>query len=854
MRSTEVSLTAFARCTSSRVAIALLLASVSAPCGAAAAAATAAAQAPTAEQQPIIINAPPQFRDIQPERELDQQAMESYGLSTIDELLGEVEVELGDEEEEPLILVNGQRINDLSEIGGLPIEALRNMVVLPRGTAVRAGGTPNQRVISLTLKPQILSATATVAHKVATDGHWNGDRAEAIFTKVKRDTRANLTLRVRDDARLLESQRGIIQPTPFLPYALSGNVIGYPNTSGEIDPALSALAGQVVTVAPFPASGSPSLSDFLAHANQAATTDIGDFRTLRPKARNYDLNGTFATRLAPWLTTTATLTLSKSTSDYERGLPGVLFVMSADNPASPFDRSVGLAVYGKNPLQYRTRRTGGQGIVTFDATFGHWTANLNAKHTESNDRSRSEQTASTRITLDDSVNPFATDLTSLIGIRTDHTSSRSRDTLLDLTANGPAGKLPAGDIALSVEGLLDWTRLKSSSSYALINPDRTFHRSEQSIRGAVEVPLTSRANNFVPQLGELSVTGEYERIHFSDAGTLNHHELGLNWEPTAWVRLRGSIEGTDAPAPIQTLGDPVIVTPDVRIFDPLTGQTVDVTQITGGNPSLLPQTTKVRTLSALFRLVPRLHLELTTQYTDTDRQNFLSSLPDSSAAIMLAFPDRFIRDANGNLITVDLRPVNFDSEREKRLRWGLSMNTKLGSAPLPGTPGARSAGPPRPPTYLQLNFNHTMVFFDEIVIRPGLDPVNLLKGGAIGIGGGRTRHQIDATAGITSGGLGARAGITWRGKSSLNTRIGGVTDTLTFSPLLLANLRVFADAGRVVPDWKWAKGFRISLEVVNVFNDRQKVRDSSGNTPLPYQPGYRDPVGRTIEIELRKVF
>jgi len=25
-------------------------------------------------------------------------------------------------------------------------------------------------------------------------------------------------------------------------------------------------------------------------------------------------------------------------------------------------------------------------------------------------------------------------------------------------------------------------------------------------------------------------------------------------------------------------------------------------------------------------------------------------------------------------------------------------------------------------------------------------------------------------------------------------------------------------------------------------------------TPLQYQPGYRDPVGRTIEFELRKVF
>lgn len=848
----DVSYLTLVRCTASRMAIAALLTGIILPSSSAAA---AAAQNPTTDQQQaIIITAPPQFRDIQPERELDQQAIESYGLSTIDELLGEVEVELGDQGEEPLILVNGQRINDLSEIGGLPVEALRNLVVLPRGTAVRAGGKPNQRVISLTLKPKMLSATATAAHKVATDGHWNSDRGEAILTSIKGETRANLTLRARDDTPLLESRRGIIQPTPTLPYALAGNVTGYPNTSGEIDPALSALAGQVVTVTPFPASANPTLADFVARANQPATTDLGDFRTLRPKARNYDLNATFAKRLAPWLTSIATVNLNKGTSDYLRGLPGVLFIMSPDNALTPFDKSVGLAVYGKNPLRYRTRHTGGQANLTLNATFGQWMANFNAKYIVAKDRSRSEQTASTRITLDDSVNPFATDLTSLIGIRTDHTSARSTDTLLNLTANGPAGHLPAGDIAVTFEGRLDWNRLKSFSTYSLVDPDRRFRRSEQSIRGAVEVPLTSRINNFVPQLGELSVTAEYGRIHFSDAGTLNHHELGLNWEPMAWVRLRGSVEETDAPAPITTLGDPVIVTPDVRIFDPLTGQTVSVTQITGGNPSLLPQTTKLRTLSALFRLVPRLNLQLNAQYTDNDRRNFLSSLPDSSAAIMLAFPERFIRDSSGNLITVDLRPVNFDSEREKRLRWGLSMNTKLGGMPKPAAPGARLPTPSGPSTYLQLNLNHTMVFSDEIVIRPGLAPVNLLKGGAIGIGGGRTRHQVDATAAITSGGLGARMGVTWRGKSLLNTRISGVTDTLHFSSLLAVNLRAFADAGRVVPSWKWAKGFRISLEVVNAFNRRQKVRDSFGDTPLQYQAGYRDPIGRTIEIELRKVF
>lgn len=255
----------------------------------------------------------------------------------------------------------------------------------------------------------------------------------------------------------------------------------------------------------------------------------------------------------------------------------------------------------------------------------------------------------------------------------------------------------------------------------------------------------------------------------------------------------------------------------------------------------------------MLKLVPKLSLQLNAEYTDIDLRNFVSSLPQASAPVTLAFPDRFVRDSNGTLTTVDLRPVNFASHREKRLRWGLSMNAKLVGGPLPGTPGAPRGKAP-PGTYFQLTANHTMVFSDEIVIRPGLASVDLLNGGAIGIGGGRVRHQVDGTAALNSGGLGARLGVTWRGASQLQSRIGTVSDTLQFSPLLLVNMRAFADVNRLLPHSDWAKGLRLTLDAVNIMDRRQRVRDSSGNTPLQFQPAYRDALGRTIEIELRKVF
>jgi iron complex outermembrane recepter protein len=58
----------------------------------------------------------------------------------------------------------------------------------------------------------------------------------------------------------------------------------------------------------------------------------------------------------------------------------------------------------------------------------------------------------------------------------------------------------------------------------------------------------------------------------------------------------------------------------------------------------------------------------------------------------------------------------------------------------------------------------------------------------------------------------------------------------------------------VWPEERWLKDTRLSLNLANIFNERQSVMDPAGMVPLRYQPGYLDPLGRTVEIELRKTF
>jgi hypothetical protein len=343
------------------------------------------------------------------------------------------------------------------------------------------------------------------------------------------------------------------------------------------------------------------------------------------------------------------------------------------------------------------------------------------------------------------------------------------------------------------------------------------------------------------------------------------------------LRLSADIEKTSLPASVQLIGNPVIVTSGILAFDPLTGESVDVTQITGGNPDLQPETTNTRRIGAQVRVIKRLNLQLNAEYTDARERNFVSSLPDASAAVMLAFPGRFIRDPDGVLTTVDLRPVNFDSHREKRFRYGLSLNMNLGrggrstariaapAATESGDEGASRDEPPSPSpavsrgrrgpaTRISFTASHSIVFKDEIVIRSGLPAVDLLDGGAIGIGGGRVRHQLDATASISSGGTGLKVSANWRGKSSLVALNEGSPDRLFFSPVFNLSIRAFADMHRLLPRTDWSRGMRLSLNVINATNDRQDVRDGAGSTPLRYQQGYRDPFGRTIELELRKIF
>ena len=338
--------------------------------------------------------------------------------------------------------------------------------------------------------------------------------------------------------------------------------------------------------------------------------------------------------------------------------------------------------------------------------------------------------------------------------------------------------------------------------------------------------------------------------------------------------------------------DPVIFTPNVPVYDFVTGQTLDVTRIDGGNPALRASSNRIFSLSGRYKPFDSSSLTVNVSYSHIRTRNQIGALPAVTAAIEAAFPERFTRDAGGQLVSIDARPLNFARAEQRQLSWGLFWSHPLGGS-QPGTLGGRRTDLPNPhpprtggadeqavtnagePTvpqdearrsggsgrggvgrvpdqgHILLSLNHIWRIQNDLLMHEGLPTLDLLGGDAFG-GRGQARHQLDFRANAMSDGLGATVEASWQSGS----RLHGSTTDLTFSDLATVNLRLFLNLGQqetLSTKHPIAEGARLSLDVANLFDSRMHVRDQLGNTPLSYSSAYLDPLGRTVKLSLRKL-
>ncbi len=718
-----------------------------------------------------------------------------------------------------------------------------------------------------------------------------------------------MAVNYEENSPLTESERDVVTAR-VIPLSLNGAITGV--TGGEIDPALSALAGRAVTLAGVPVGGG-TLAQFAGLADRVDSIDDGS-RTLVAGQGVWTIDGTFARPLGAGSGISANASYSVTDNSSVLGLSPAGLTVPVGAAGSPFGGPVLLnRIIDAAPLLGSTDSSQFSGGASVDGRIARWRWSLTGRY----DRGRSTtttdlgiDTVSLQTAINAGLNPFAATIP--FQVRTPDRSSTATDTAnADLVLSGPLFALPAGLVRTTMQGGVRRIDLAGRSERSGVTTLTDLGRTALSASANVDLPIASRNDGVLAFMGDLSVNGSLSLRDVSDFALLTSFTVGFNWSPFDRTGVIVSWVGEENAPGVSQLGNAVLVTPLRVFYDFIRNETALVTVTSGGNPALLAETRRDFRAQFNWQPIEDVDLNFSASYARTRSSNTTANFPLLTAEIEAAFPNRVVRDGDGRLIAVDQRPVNFAATRGRQVRYGLSYARSFGTPPRgPGGPGGAmgipgggrpagaggpgAGGPPAggPPAggrpaggpgaggggrgpgggfgggifgggmggRWDIQLFHTIRFEDEILIRQGVPALDLLNGSATGESGGSPRHEVEVSGGRFFRGVGFRLNGTWRAPTRVDGSVipgGGISDDLRFGSTFIANARVFMDLGqqagltRALP---FLRGSRVRLAVDNIFNDIRTVRDDSGAVPLRYQPGYVDPLGRTFEISFRKQF
>ena len=154
--------------------------------------------------------------DIAPELQMTPSEVQSYGVSTVTELLNEIAPQTrsdrGRGATQPVVLLNGRRISSLNEVANIPTEAILRVDILPEEVALKYGYTADQRVVNIVLKRRFRAVTGEVSGGETTEGGDPTGQAEVDQFQVRRDTRTNIDIKYQAAGGLTDAQRDLVEP------------------------------------------------------------------------------------------------------------------------------------------------------------------------------------------------------------------------------------------------------------------------------------------------------------------------------------------------------------------------------------------------------------------------------------------------------------------------------------------------------------------------------------------------------------------------------------------------------------------------------------------------------------------
>lgn len=857
--------------------------------------------------------------NIEPELTLDATDIDGYGVSSLAELLDELSAETssgrGRTNGPPVVLLNGRRISGFREIGQYPPETLERVEVLAEEVALKYGYRADQRVINFVLKSNVKIITVEGEAEAPLAGGTTETEGSVRRVWVDGNRRWSLNGEITTQSPLHESERSLEGDVLALPYASDGNV-GALSFGDEIDPALSGLVGSVVTVTPFPQVASvPSLADFTTGAEVASVTDQGSFRTLRPETEEISLGLSYSWEVLDEATATLSGQIDQTERLSEQGVGATLFTLPSGNAFSPFAADVGLYQYqaGLGPLSSTTDSLVGNMGLGLISKPGQWnwalTASANINETDSV-RALAVDTDAAQALLDandSAFNPF-TNAADALSLTQQYSTTETTTGEAELVVNGDLAELPAGQMTTALKAGFQTLDQSSTVRFEDGVTVADLSRDQINLQANVDVPLTSEDDDRWAWVGSLTANANVALDELSDFGTLSTIGYGVSWQPADPVRVTLSVTKEEGAPSVAQLANPVLETANGRVFDYTTGETVLVTAISGGNPDLLADNRTVFKAGLNLKPWEETDLRFSLDYTASEIEDESRSFPTLTAEIEAAFADRIVRDVDGNLLSIDQRPINFEETTKRQLRTGLTYSKRLGrqsrGGPPNGRPNGRPSGrpsagpsgqppaqrpaaagasaggrpqgaaspsgeqarptagrpqaarPSRPrgrPGRMRVSLFHNWVLEDSLRIRDGVADLDLLNGSALTENGGQPEHEVTLSGFAFNKGLGMRGRLKWQSGTEVNN---GTFGDLAFSDLVTWNMRFFMDLEQrgMATKYPWLKGTRISLDFENILDDRIDVRDESGLVPTSYQPDLLDPIGRSIGFEVRKRF
>nr|WP_097092654.1 TonB-dependent receptor [Novosphingobium sp. Chol11] len=812
----------------------------------------AALMAQTASQEPpvqidegeeIVVTGQPQrgavLGNIKPEQQLSSADIRALGVTSISEMITELSAQTNGT---PVVLLNGKRISSFSEIQDIPSEAVARVDILPEQVALSYGYAPTQKVANIVLRQRFRAELADLRAATTTDGGRESGSAEAGLLRIRGDNRFTLNVKYNAAASLLESQRGIERTV-----------------------------------------------------SNPALIDVTRFRTLSPATESISANATYARALGG-VSMTVNSRVELSDNDTLQGL-------SAAALAAPIGDGPRYAEFLRdNRLDQQIRGTTGHLGLTFNGLLGkgwQWsfTGNGDVSDTRTRtDRSSSTDRASARsraVTGDLLLSGPVVDLpagavTSSVRVGASangfeawsirNGTERSNDydrqiasgqVTLDLPITSKArGVLGAvGDIGINVNaaaqelsdfGTLStlgygvrWRPIPAVQLLVSANQDRaapTGNQLSDPVIRTENIPVfdyQSGQTVFVTRVtGGNAQLKESVRDQFRLSATVKPFDKPNLTLTATYLNSRTSNPIAAFPEPTPAIEDAfdgrftrvngALTEIDARPINYLRSQSE---QLRWGFDLSFPLKSRIQKLVEAWRAAGA---------KPEDRPKELQDM-------RALFGNRGGRGAQRGQDGAPPPPAPNDSDhpRSQGSFGGPGGGGRPGGG-FGGPGGGRGGGGGR----LSFSLYHTWHFTESILIAPGVPELDLLNGDATGSSGGQPRHEVEARVGYTNNGLGARLSVDWESGTHVDGALGG-TSRLDFGSLATANLRLFANLGQMpslVKNHPFLRGSRVSIGIDNVFNTRRDVTNATGGTPLRYQPGYLDPLGRTISISFRKLF